>query len=123
MGPKSLPPGHIAQCVQSIMWPLQQAEISYMPHAILGHAMSTRLRSTSVETDISCTDISLLPSSVGLAGDMPQPDNRLRFGDYKSAMGEMTLDSVSLTEAVEPNIKTMEKNLEAEAQEDGVDKE
>ena len=41
MGPKSVPPGHITQCVQSIMWPLQQAEISFMPHAVLGYAMST----------------------------------------------------------------------------------
>ena len=47
-----------------------------MPHAVLGYAMSTPLRSTSVETDISCADISMLPSSVGSAGDMPQPDNR-----------------------------------------------
>ena len=59
------------------MWPLQQAEISFMPHAVLGYAMSTKLRRTSVETDISCTDISSLPSSVGSAGDMPQPDNQL----------------------------------------------
>ena len=38
-------------------------------------------------------------------------------------MGEMTLDSASSTGAVEPDVKTMEKNPEAEAQEDGVDKE
>ena len=41
MGPKSLPPGHIAQCVQSIMQPLQQEEISFMPHSLLGYTMST----------------------------------------------------------------------------------
>ena len=70
MGPKSPPPGHITQCVQSTMWLLQQAEISFMPHAVLGYAMSTQSRSTSVKTDISCADISSL-SSVGLAGDMP----------------------------------------------------
>ena len=47
-----------------------------IPHAVLGYAMSTGSRSTSVKSDKSCTDISLLPSSVGLAGDMPQSDNR-----------------------------------------------
>ena len=35
----------------------------------------------------------------------------------------MTLDSVSSTRAVEPNVETVEKNLEAEAEEYGVDKE
>ena len=123
MGSKSPQPGHITQCVQSIMWPLQQAEISFMPHAVLGYAMSTQSRSTSVKTDISCADISSLPSSVGSAGDMPQPDNRLGLGDYESPMAEMTLDSASLTGAVEPNIEAVEKNLEAQAQEDRVDKE
>ena len=41
MGLKSPPPGHITQCVQSIMQALQQAEISFMPHVVLGYAMST----------------------------------------------------------------------------------
>ena len=41
VGPKSPPPEQIAQCVQSIMQPLQQAEILFMPHAVLGYAMST----------------------------------------------------------------------------------
>ena len=71
VGPKSPPPGHIAQCVQSIMQPLQQAEISFMPHALLGYVTLIQSKSTSVETNISCTDISLLLSSVGSAGDMP----------------------------------------------------
>ena len=75
MGPKSPQPGHITQCVQSIMQPLQQEEISFMPHAVLGYAMSTPLRSTSVKTDRSCANISSLPFSVDLAGDMPQPDH------------------------------------------------
>ena len=75
VGPKIAPAGQITQSVQSIMWPLQQAEISFMPYAVLGHATSTRSRGTSVETDILCTDISSLPSSVGSAGDMPQLDN------------------------------------------------
>ena len=117
MGPKSLPP---SQCVRSIM---QQAGISFMSHAVLGYAMSIWSRSTSVKTDISCTNISLLPCSVGLAGDMLQPYNQLWLGDYESAMGEMTLDSASSTRAVELDLETMEKNSEADAQEDGVDKE
>ena len=74
---KSPPLGHVTQCIQSIMQPKQQAEISFMPHAILGYATSIRLRSTSVQTDISCADMSSLSSSVGSAGDMPRPDNRL----------------------------------------------
>ena len=71
VGPKSPPAGHIAQSVQSIMWPLQQADISFMSHAVLGYAVSTRLRGTSVETDVSFADISSLPSSLGSVGDMP----------------------------------------------------
>ena len=60
---------------------------------------------------------------MGSAGHMPQPDNQPQLGDYKSAMGEMTLDSASLTGAVEPDIKTVKNNLETEAQEDRVAKE
>ena len=75
VGPKSLLAGQIAQSVQSIMLPLQQADILFMPRAVLGYAVSTRLRGTSVKTDISCADVSSLSSSVGSAGDMSQPDN------------------------------------------------
>ena len=75
VGQKSPPPEHNARYIQSIMWPLQQTEISFMPHAVLGYAVSTLSRSTSVKTDISCTNIFLQLSSVGLAADMPQPDN------------------------------------------------
>ena len=71
VSPKSPPPGHIAHCVESIMWPLQQADISFMPHAVLGYATLICSRSASVEMDISYGDISLLPSSEGSAGDMP----------------------------------------------------
>ena len=106
------------------MQPLQQVEILFMPHAVLGYATSIRLRSALVKTDISCTDISLLPSSVGSAGDMPQPDAQLRLGDYESAMGGMTLVTlVSLTRMGEPDVEAMEKNPEVEAGEDGVNKE
>ena len=48
------------------------ADISLMPHAVLGYAMST---GSSVETDVSFADISSLPSSVGSAGDMPRPSD------------------------------------------------
>ena len=71
VGPKSPPPGHAAHSVQSIMRPRQQAEISFMPHAVLGCVTLIRLRSTSVKMDVSCADISSLPSSVGSARDMP----------------------------------------------------
>ena len=60
MGPKSLPPGHVAHSVQSIMRPLKQTKISFMPHAVLGYGTSTQL-STSIKTDVSCADISSLP--------------------------------------------------------------
>ena len=35
VGLKSPPPGHITQCIQPIMWPLQQAEILFISHAVL----------------------------------------------------------------------------------------
>ena len=92
-----------------------------MPHTVLGYATSIRLRSTSVEMDISCADISSLPSSVGSAGDMPLPDARL--GDYELAMGGMTLDLASSTRMGEPDIEEMERNQEVGTREDGVDKE
>ena len=62
--------------------------------------------------DISCADISLLPSSVDSAGDMPRPDAQL--DDYELAMGGMTLDSVSLTRMGKPDVDEMEKNPEVE---------
>ena len=120
VGPKSPPPGHVAHSVQSIMH-LHQAEISFMPQPVLGYATLIRLRSTSVKTDIPCADISSLPSSVGSAGDMPQPDAQL--GDYELAMGGMTLYSVCLTRTGEPDVKEMEKNPEVETRKDRVDKE
>ena len=60
---------------------------------------------------------------MGSAGGMPQPDTRLQLDDYESAMGGMTWDSVSSTRMGEPNIKTMGKNPEVEAQEDRVNEE
>ena len=74
MDPKSPPPGQVVYSVQLIMRPLKQTEISFMPHAVLGYNTSVRL-STSIKTDVSCVDVSLLPSSICSAGDMPQPDD------------------------------------------------
>ena len=115
VSPRSPLAGQITQSIQLIMMPLQQVDISFMPHAILGYAASTRSRSTLVETDVLLADISSLPLSVCSAGDMPRPDHQLKPGDYESAMGEMMLESVSSTRAVEPDVK-----VETEAQEDGV---
>ena len=118
MGPKSPLPGHIVHSVQSIMRPLKQTEISFMPHAVLGYSTSICL-STSIETDVSCADILSLPSSVCSAGDMPQPDDQPK--DYKSAMGGMTLDSASLTGTGEQDIEDMEKNPDVETEEGRVE--
>ena len=96
---------------------MQQADISFMPHAVLGYASSTRSRSTLVETDVSLTDISSLPLSVCLAGDMPWPDHQPKPGDYESAMGEMTLESASLTRAVVPDVEVVGCSSETESQE------
>ena len=62
-------------------------------------------------------DVSLLPSSVCLAGDMPQPD------DYESVMGGMTLDSASSTGTGEQDTENMEKNLDIKTEEGRVNKE
>ena len=52
---------------------------------------------------------------------MPPLDHRPKPGDYKLAMGEMTLESASSTGAVELDIEVVGCNPETEAQEDGVD--
>ena len=120
VGPKSPPPGHVAHSVQSIMRPLKQTKISFMPHAVWGYGTLVQL-STSIKTDVSCVDISSLPSSVCSAGDMPQPDDRSK--EYESAMGGMTLDSASSTGTEEQDIKDIEKNPDIKAEEGGADKE
>ena len=40
VGPKSPPPGHITHSVQSIMRPLEQLDISFQPHTVLGYGTS-----------------------------------------------------------------------------------
>ena len=82
-----------------------------MPHAVLGYSTSIQ-SSTSIETDVSCADVSWLPLSVCSAGDMPRPDDQPR--DYESTMGGMKLDSASSTGTGEQDIENMEKNLEVE---------
>ena len=77
IGPKSPPPRHVAHSVQLTMRALKQTEISFIPHAVLGYSTSIQL-STSIETVVSCVDVSSLPSSVCLAGDMPRPDDQPR---------------------------------------------
>ena len=47
---------------------------------------------------------------------MSQPDHQSKPGDYESAMGEMMLESVSLTGAAELDVK-----VKTEAQEDSVE--
>ena len=81
-----------------------------MPHAVLGYGTSVR-SSTSIETDVLCVDVSLLPSSVCSAGDLPLPDDRPK--DYKSAMGGMALDSASLTGTGEQDVEKMSKQKKA----------
>ena len=79
------------------MRPLEQAEISFGPHAVLGYATLTQSRGTLVETDVSTTNISSLPSSVCSAGDISKPVNRPHQKDCESALEEMTLDLTHLT--------------------------
>ena len=86
-----------------------------MPHSVLGYSTSIQ-SSTSVKMDILCADISLLPLSVGSAGDMPQSDAQPR--DYESAMGGMILDSTSSTGTGEQDIEEEEKNLKIKVKED-----
>ena len=68
--------------------------------------------------DVSCADISLLPSSVGSAWDIPLPGAQL--GNYESAMEGMILDLMSSTGVGEQDIEEMEKNSEVKTK---VDKE
>ena len=55
---KSLPTGHIAHSVQSIMRPLEQLEISFQPHAVLGYGtlvqVSTSIKTCCVQTFHHC---------------------------------------------------------------------
>ena len=120
VGPKSPPLGHVVHNMQSIMRPLEQIDISFQPHAVLGYGTSVP-SSTSIETDVSHVDISSLPSRVCSVRDMLQPDNWPK--DYESAMGGMTLNSASLTGTEEPDIKDMEKTPDVETEEGGADKE
>ena len=70
VGTRKPDPGYICQCVESIMHPLSVIGITFSAHSILASAASSRSRSTSLKMDVSLADLSLLPSSVGLAGDL-----------------------------------------------------
>ena len=72
VGPWKPAPGYVCQCMEFIMHPLSVIGITFSAHSILALAASSQSRSTSLKTDISLADLSLLPSSVGLAGDLAQ---------------------------------------------------
>ena len=103
------------------MRPLEQLSdrISFQPHVVLGYGTSVQ-SSTSIETDVSCADISSLPSSVCSVGDMPRPDDRLK--DYESAMGGITLDSASSTGTEERGIEDMEREPDVKEEQCGMDR-
>ena len=102
------------------MRPLGQVDISFRPHAVLGYATSTQSRGTSVETDVSTTDISLLPSSVCSAGDKLKQVNQPHLKDYGSTLGEITLDSTHLTSGNDNgnDIETSGQGAKGEVQKD-----
>ena len=70
IGPQKPAQGTISHYVVSIMRQLMVLDITFSSQAVLGSAVSTRLRSTSLEMDVSLADISSLPSNVGSTGDM-----------------------------------------------------
>ena len=106
ISPKSPPPGHVAHSMQLIMRPLKKLGISSQPHAVLGYCTLTQ-SDILIETDVSYTDISSLPSSVCSAGDMLRPEDQSK--DYEMAIGGMTLDSASSMGMEERRVKDMEK--------------
>ena len=71
-GPRKSTPGYICQCVESIMHPLSAIGIAFSAYSILASAASSQSRSTSLDIDVFLANLSLLPSSVGLAGDLAQ---------------------------------------------------
>ena len=71
-GPQKPNPGYVCQCVESIMHPLSAIGIAFSAHSVLASAALSRSSSTSLETDVSLANLSLLPSSVGLARDLAQ---------------------------------------------------
>ena len=69
-GPRRPAPRYVCQCIKSIMHPISAIGIAFSVHSVLASAASSRLRSTSLKTDVSLADLSSLPSSVGLARDL-----------------------------------------------------
>ena len=115
MDPKSPPPRHVVHSMQSIMGPSNKQRF---PSCLF---LYWDIAPRSIETDVLFANVSSLPLSICLAGDMPQPDDQPK--DYKSVMGGITLDSASLTGIGEQDIENMEKNPEVRTEEDRVDKE
>ena len=72
VGPRRPTPGYVFQCVESIMRLLSVIGITFSVHSVLPSAASSQSRSTSLETDVSSANLSLLPSSVGLALNLAQ---------------------------------------------------
>ena len=72
VGPRKPAPGYVCQCMESIMHPLSVIGITFSAHYILALATLSQSRSTSLKTDISLANLSSLPSSVELAGDLAQ---------------------------------------------------
>ena len=120
VGPKSPPLGHVTHNLQSIIRPLEQLDISFQPHTVLGYGASVQ-SITSIKMDMSSADISSLPLGMCSAGDLTQWSDRPK--DYESAMGGMTLDSTNSIETGVWDVKDMEKEPEVEKEQSKVDKE
>ena len=88
LGPQMPAQGTISHCVESIMRQLMVLDISFSSQAVLGSTVSTQLRSTSLEMDVSLADISSLPLSVGSTGDMHRREIQDSEADMEIATSE-----------------------------------
>ena len=76
VGPQKPAPGYVCQCMESIMHPLSVICITFSAHSILASPALSRSMSTSLKTEISLANLSLLPSSVGSARDLARKVNQ-----------------------------------------------
>ena len=88
-GPRKPTPGYVCQCMESIMHPLSAIGIAFSAHSILASAASSQSRSTSLKMDISLTDLSSLPSSVGSARDLAQKADQKADMEVSTAGAEV----------------------------------
>ena len=88
IGPQKPAQGMISHCVKLIMRQLIVLDISFSSQAVLGSAVLTQSRSTSLEMDVSLADISSLPSSVGSTGDMHRCEKQDSEVDMEIATSE-----------------------------------